>query len=651
VDAALPADGPALAPVRVDFLDPDHGPFLGGTEVTVKGKGFAAGMTVTIGGRNVDPADVDVLDGARAIVTTPPGNPGEAEVSVTVGDIVAGRPAGFHYEPIAIDPAVGAAAGGTYVTIQGFGTKFQTGDEVLVDGMPLLTPTIVNATEIVGYTPPGDPGMATVTVRSGGATFVAEDAFRYESTVDPFRGGFGGGPIDGSIDVTVLDGFTLDGIPHAFVSLGDPMTTPFKGRTDSLGQITLSGPGLRGPVTLIAAQDKYEWAAFVDFDARNVTLYLTPHPEAIDPPTGPFPPGRSGATIAGDIVFGGETGIGTTQWDLVPDPRTPSEIKRAYVFTTAPTIFTSSPDPGPGGTVDYVDGQIAWHFEIPARPAALAVVAVAGLYDPAADPDGPGPLPPGTFTPFALGVARNLLLGPGEDLAHLSISIDIPLDSAVDVDLGHAPAIAPKVAPWRGPTEYRVNAVLDLGGEGVFRLPGGRSVTQQTNVLMTGMAPLVRGLADASYTIAAGAYTVDTTLPYSIRVVRGVTDLGRPVRVDDFLGIPRAVDPPPNGTATLPRILIAPDDGPTGAPTWFYHTITTTDGIPVWRVLASPRAREFDFPDLAAAGLSPMPAVPMLWNVLSITVPGVTFDQFSYGYLNANAFSAYAGDTYAVSFP
>src|SRR5262249_1178506 len=158
--------------------------------------------------------------------------------------------------------------------------------------------------------------------------------------------------------------------------------------------------------------------------------------------------------------FGGTTGIGTTQWDLVPDPRTPTEIKRAYVFTTSPNIFTGTADPGPGGTVDYVAGQISWHFEIPARSSALAVVAVAGLYGPNVDPDGDGPLPKGKFTPFALGVVRNLLIGPGEVLANLSIPVDIPLDSAMRVDLAHAPTIAPKVAPWLGPTEYRLNAVV-----------------------------------------------------------------------------------------------------------------------------------------------------------------------------------------------
>ncbi|HKA91052.1 MAG TPA: IPT/TIG domain-containing protein, partial [Haliangiales bacterium] len=63
-DAALPPDGPTLLPLRVDFLDPDHGPFVGGTQATLKGKGFAPGMVVTIGGRNVDATDVDVLDGA-----------------------------------------------------------------------------------------------------------------------------------------------------------------------------------------------------------------------------------------------------------------------------------------------------------------------------------------------------------------------------------------------------------------------------------------------------------------------------------------------------------------------------------------------------------------------------------------------------------
>jgi len=88
-----------------------------------------------------------------------------------------------------------------------------------------------------------------------------------------------------------------------------------------------------------------------------------------------------------------------------------------------------------------------------------------------------------------------------------------------------------------------------------------------------------------------------------------------------------------------------------GAPTWFHHRIVTKDGLPVWRILTSPRVLEFDIPDLTPYGLAPMPTTQLTWGVLAITVPGVTFDRFSYSYLSANYFSAYAGDTYSVSFP
>ena len=177
-------------------------------------------------------------------------------------------------------------------------------------------------------------------------------------------------------------------------------------------------------------------------------------------------------------------------------------------------------------------------------------------------------------------------------------------------------------------------------------------MTTSPTILMTGMAPLVRELADASYTIVAGAYTVDTSVPYSVRLGRGIRDLSRPVTMDAFLGVPRAIDPLPGQTASAPRIVIAPEAGPTGAPVVFYHRITTTEGLPLWRILASSRVLSFDLPDLAAAaGLPPLPAGDKVWNVLSIAIPGVSFDQFTYGYLNSNGWSAYAGDTYVVQFP
>jgi len=642
------ADAPAPI-LRLDFVDPDHGPFTGGTEVVMRGRGFADGMTVTFGGRAVEPLDVQIVDDRRAVVKTPPGDPGPADVAVAAGDLGASLPAAYTYEAILVEPPSGSVAGGTFVRIRGFGTQFQPGDTVSFEAGALLGTTVVGAQEITGFTPPGVPGAVDVTVNGALGVVRAADAYTYANTTST-EGGLGGGPIAGTVNVTVLDAYTDDGVDGAFVTVDDPFTSPFTGTTDAFGQITFSAPGLVGPITVTAGKATYANASFVVFDARDVTIYIEPKP---DPMPGPFPPGRQAGFVQGYIMFGSTTGIGSPNWDLVPAPRTPTEIKRAYVFTSLRSPFSGTIDPGPGGAVDYVgDGRTAWEFGINAWPTALAVVAVAGLYDPAVDPDGDGPLPPGVFEGFAMGAARGVLVGPGENVRDVAIVIDTPLDTAIPIELASPPPLG--TPGWWGPTEYSARAYIDLGGEGVIALPDSYMVFPAgvTDVLLPGMAPLAGSIADGSYLLAVGAYSIGETNPFSVRVLRGVTRLAEAVVVDDFLGVPRPFDPPPTGgPGSWPRRLaFYPEAGPTGAATFHEHILATADGTPIWNLFTRGDQVDVPLPDLAvAAGLDPLPTEPIVWTIYSITVPGLSFDQWTYRYTNPNFWSAYAADAYLVT--
>jgi hypothetical protein len=635
--------------LRIDYLDPDHGPFTGGTETVIRGRGFTEDMTIEIGGLAVETLDIVFIDDRRVTIRTPPGTPGPAEVRVQAGDLTATLPDGFLYEAITVDPPSGAVSGGTYVRIRGFGTAFVDGDIVTFDGVPLNPQTVISPVEIAGFTPAGVPGTADVEVNGPSGTIVAEDAYTYTNGADPFNGGMGGGPINGAVNVTVLDWMTQDGIDGAFVALGDPATGP-TGTTDPFGQITFSTPGLVGPVTVTAAAAGYESSAMVVFDAQDVSIFLYPIPE---PQPGPFPPGRAAGYINGHIVFGDATGIGTTGWSLVPEPRNDNELKRAYVYTTVANPFSGNPDPGPTGIIDYEDdGATSWEFSIVARPAALAVVAVAGLYDPTIDPDGEGPLPLGLFTPFAMGVERGVLVGPGESVDNIAVIVDIPLDTTLNVQFQDAP---PLFSPgWYGPTQYEIEAYVDLGGEGVIVLPGNSAVLPFPAVdgMLTSMAPLSSRLADASYIVFAGAYSPFGSNPWSVRVLKGITDVGVPIVATDFLGTPRPFDPPSGGIATSQHLQIAPEGG-TGEPTFHMHILSGFDGTPYWRIFARGTELDVDLPDLqSAAGLPGLPPnTQVIWTCYSITVPGLTFDNFNYGHLNANYWTAYAADAWVVQFP
>jgi hypothetical protein len=662
-DSLLPTDGATSAMVTVDYLQPNHGPFSGGTKIVLRGRGFTSSMTVLIGGRMVDPTDLTVVDDRRAVIVSPAGNPGPADVEVDSMGLSGVKPNGYSYDQIFVDPPEGAVPGGTFVTINGLGTHFSPTSTVMIGGAPLENTIVLNVEAISGFTPPGIAGTTDVSVDDGAGTVIdAQDAYTYVATVDPFSGGFGGGPITGSLNVTVMDTYTSNGVPNCFVTLGDPTSTMFSGYTDAFGGITFSAPMMTGPVTLTAGRPGYERGSMFVFDAANATIFLTPTPPPAPPPGG-FPPGKENGTVDGAILFGGPTGLGVPTWDLVPEPRTPTEHKRAYVFTSLRDPFTQNPTPGPMGVVDYTnDGRTSWDFEITARPAALAVWAVAGLYDSAIDPDGPGPLPAGVFEGFAMGAARGIFVGPGEVVKNVDVVIDVPLDTSLPITLVSPPPLG--TAGWPGPDHYQAQAFIDLGGEGVINLPGTKVTFTpgSLSTLVTHLAPIESSISDSSYTIFAGAFSQGGGAPYSVRVMRGVNDLDVPVVVDDFLGVPRTVDPmavePPGSGMPVPATAMHLDwmpEGPTnGVATFTQHRLQLqVDGTPEWRILTAGAMTDVPLYDLVTTGgVPPMPSPdPLQWTIYEVTVPGLTFDHFTYRDLNANYWSAYAVDSFSVALP
>ena len=651
VDAAAPDAEGAL--FRVQYTDPDHGPFRGGTEIVVRGNGFGEDDEVWIGGRQV--LEQEWIDERRFRVITPPGEPGGADVEVRrPGGEIATDPEGFRFDALAIDPPSGSVAGSTFVTITGYGTDFGPGTAAALDGIPLTGVVVQSAESMTGFTPPGTVGDADLVVTTATDVHDVDRAYTYFTTGDPFSGGMSGGPIDGVLNVVVLDNWTRDALPGAFVVVGDPATSPHQGVTDALGQITFSGPDLVGPVTVTATAADHEVASFHCFDAENLTIWLrSPLPP---PDTGPPGLGAADGTIRGHVVFGGQTGQGSPFWNLVPEPRTPSETKRIYVTTSASSMF-GSPRP-PIGPIDYTydPDQLAWEFEVISRPGAYAVVAVAGLYDPARDPDGNGVT---GFEPFALGVTRGVLVGPGELVDGVDVVVDIPLDAAARVVLDAPPPIG--TAP--GPFEKTLRAWVDLGSDGAIAfgkhglpfvagepLPGQVGFPPgEDEVLVTDAPPRFGTIGNASYTVQVGAYTNNSS-PFSIRIERGLPELGA-IEIGDFLGVPRPVDPPEDGVASGRRVEFAPDTLDR-EPTYHMHLLSTTTGQPVWRGVTCGSLYAIELPDLTGAGYAwPPTEQQLVWTIWSVDVVGGDYSQWNYRWLGATYWSGYAADAVYATFP
>lgn len=643
----------APAGFRVQFIDPASGPFAGGTEVTVRGNGFTEDSVVFIGGRMVEPLDLEFVDSRRLVVRTPPGEPGLADVEVFKAGDSAALPEAFSYEAIVVDPPAGSVTGGTRVRIDGFGTDFGPGTEVRFDGQPATNIEVTGEKVLNAITPPGISGDADVEVITVANSFEAKRGFTYLATADPFAGGMGGGSIEGDVNVVVLDANTSNGIDNAFVSIGDPQTSPLQGYADDLGQISFSAPNLVGPITTTAAADGYETGSVVQYDARDITILLRRPPEPAPP--GTLPPAPQSARIFGHVLFGDATGLGSPAWNLVPEPRTTTEVKRIYVTTAARSIFSSA---FPGTIIDYAgyDPNVtAWEFEVRSRPSATAIIATAGLYDSETE----------VFEPFAMGVARGILAGPAEEVVGVDVVVNIPLDSSLLVNLDNPPAL--DTPGWDGPIEYTIRPFIDLGGEGsiimnMHGVPGMpppalrpgtfRFDDGDQSILLPSMAPLTGNLADASYTFIVGAYSEDAGSPFSVRIERGVTGIHTPITIGDFLGTPRPIDPTPLGVATALEIEIENEAPATGEPTFHMHTFGDEEGNQLLRMFARGSELRAPLPNLEGLGVPVFPNDrDVTWTFYSVKIPDLSFDDFNYRHLRATYWSAYAADSYFVRFP
>lgn len=630
--------------LSADRVVPDHGPYGGGNVVVVRGRGFDDLSQVTFGGRNVQPADHRLIDDRRLAVVVPAGEVGPVDVDVTVDGETVTIVDGYTYEPIYVEPNSGAVSGGTFVSIIGSGTRFEVGDTVTFGRSPCADVEVVSETRMTCRTPPSVAGTVDVTVTDAedGSELVAEDGFSYYDSSDPFSGGLGGGPIEGSINITVIDAMSGAPVPDAYTIVGEDLATVHQGLTDSLGQITFSGPDIIPPATVHISKFCYERTSVIAFDARDVTVFLVPW---MDPMCGmggmPPPPGRgrNGAFIAGELIWYGPNEMGPNPWGNVPEPRE-GWTRVAYVYTTQRTIDIENPDPASGGAIQRVletpQGRFGYPYSIFARPAGLAVYALAGLEN----------LTTGRFIPYVMGVGRNVLAGPGEMVEGVDVVMNIPLDHYLEVALTELPMEAAT-----GPDRFRLRANIDLGGEGVIvpivndqNLDIVRSRDVSRSIRFVSQPSLDGALSDGRYRVEAGWFTGDfDSQPYTVAVENGVTAVDSTLVIGGFLGIPQASAPPFGERLPADRVLRWTADGPD--PDLHVVLIVDPTGNPAWRMFLPGTVRAAPIPDLSSIeGIDDIGTGFVTWGVFAISIPGFAFDEFRYEYLSDRYWRRWAVD-------
>jgi hypothetical protein len=622
-------DGVVSDHLSLTAVKPSRGPFVGGTEVTLSGSAFTPETTVRIGGKAIQVGETKVLSPVGIKVVTPAGEVGAADVEVTNGTETVRLAGAFVYDPVYLDPSSGPTAGGTRVTLLGKGTTFLAGMEILLGGKPLEDVQVVSATAMKGKTPPGPAGPADLTLGGPGAGFTIPQAYTYYSSADPKSGGMGGGPLAGTLTVAVLNWLTRKPVAGAKIIVEKDRALTWSALADTAGTAVFSDEKLLGPVTVTAGFVGYEASTLVAFDARDVTVFLMPIPK---PEPGPLPPGTLSGIVEGYVLFGGPTGAGSSSWNMVPPPKT-GQVRRIYVHATSPSIDWGPQDDASGVPIDDTgNGATAWPYSLTGRVGPLAVYAVAGLFSQATQ----------VFEPYALGVARGVVVGPGE-IKHVDVWVAVSLTEKVTVEIKDIP---PSVS------QHQVRLGISLGADGVMLRPdmqaAGDGLVQ--SVSFGRLPPL------ASQALLDGTYTVDVQLQSSsaagLPMVRATDRLvlptGGKIVVGGFVGPPEQVKPKPGGALEGNTLMWSAS----GAPASLVVTVLKQpDDTPIWRIISRGDVTLVKLPDPAAAGLPAWPAGPVVWLQWMAHLPGFSFDTYNYTHLNSAYWDRWSFDALGFQVP
>ncbi|MET0388908.1 MAG: IPT/TIG domain-containing protein [Polyangiales bacterium] len=634
----FPVTGINSGRLTITAVEPGTGPFSGGTTAVVRGSGFDDTVTIHIGGVQVQPGEMTRDDKNRITFVVPAGRVGPADVEVTQNGQTVTLRDGFIYNGLAVSPANGAASGGSLVDLTASGATFADDTVVEFGGTACVELQLLSPQSARCKTPAHDVGVVDVIARSPSQSsppLLAKNGYEFAETLNVEGGGLSGGPIAGTLNVTVIsDGAVGAVIPNALVMLGNDPRSARKGKTDARGSVTFSEVDLKGPITLHATAKCFQRASIVEFDASEVTIFLPP---AIDPSCSAEGEIGSGvkqlaSTVSGELIFPGREEFSVNTWDIIPQPKA-NEIRVAYVFTTQASLDARriAPEGTSAELARLVEGNATpgkrgFIFRITSRPAGLAIFALAGLER----------VDTREFIPYVMGVAHDVVTSPGEETKDVQVPMTITLDRELAVSLSGLPAPTPD-----GPDELRVRAYVDLGAEGLI-IRDVNSVpldellrhTSAEPFRFLGQPAFVGGLSDASYYVLAGYYTSPPDSgPFTRQKRTGVLP-GEPLHFDGFLGIPTLVAPATGARIPDDRILRFELQGPT--PDMIVVDIYGGDGFPVWTEILPGHVREIPIPDLSLVeGYSDIASGYVRWVVTAVKIDDFRYNEFQYTYVTS----------------
>lgn len=612
-------------PLEIQVVSPASGPVGGGTRVTVRGTGFTPGIRLQVG--VLDASDIQVLNDSTIMATTPPGSAGPADITVSRDDVIAVAHRAFSYTGslrlLAVEPGVGAMAGGTYVTV--LGTGFVPGSRLTFGGISATEVEVLNGASMTARTPAGSVGDVDVILTTpSGESWTVEDGFTYFNPTSRY-GGTWGGPVEGSVNLTVLNGGSGQPVAEAYAMLGTDRDTPYQGLTDARGQITFSGPDLFGPQIITATKETFTSTSIVAFDAENVTVYISPPPSPASPNMGPgVPPAR----ISG-VVWGLDKYIKPF---IDPDS---NEVPVAYVSTTTTGIYEDDrPDPGPGHVV-FGDGG---EYIIDSRLGDIAAIGIGGILN----------RDTGEFRPMRMG-AHRFIFGISDELAEgCNIELNIPMNQVAEMRFDNPP-----VNLNGGPDIMTVEPHIMFETEGTWPLHQYISYVgdpMPAGLNLANMPAMSNALDGLTFTIISGMWTLDPAdnslgLAKAENYAREIDSLVEPLDISPWVGVPVQVDPVPMGQILNQRVAWSLEGG-SHLPSGQYNILfkfTPMGAVPVWHMYVRGDISEVRLPNLQDVNELPE-GEPMAFMVIPVYIDGFHIDHFEYNDISVNNFHAWSQD-------
>jgi hypothetical protein len=453
------------------------------------------------------------------------------------------------------------------------------------------------------------------------------------SYFDPrsISGGLSGGPLVGTLNVTVLDstrGLYGAPVPGATVMLGLDPTTPFQGATDTRGQITFSDPSLVKAQVVTVWKENYESTTVTSVNAENLTVFIS-RTGGGDGDPGPPPPLPPPSTIAGRV-----TGFKS------PRPLVGQESLEARVFVAQTSLYGGPPFAGiPNrGSQKWRVTSDGGEYLVFTGAGLRAVYAVLGINNPVTQ----------TFTPVAMGVRRGITTSPDNPATGQDIVLDMQLDLTVPITIDSPLTFDGPFGPEPGVNQ--VYAWLDLGAEGFIPNPNNWATGLQptTSVSSAGTSlsfphfPRLDGSNFIFLNVSAGS----SNYPVSYYFRRQPGDMSQGVTIGPLLPAPNLTAPVGGRFTGVISWTMAPGPVPD------LHNIqilkpTLLGNVSLWNMVLPGTETQVVLPQPAVDKLvSEEAGNPLFVVIFSSRSPKFAYNQWTYDSLSGVNWSSF---TIAVS--